>query len=81
MTTDVPVLQSRTDQHGWGVNRARRHNDGLRADGHLVRLLSSGHVRLDAYRSSTLNEHLIGAAMDNDACAMVIRILQIGLHG
>ncbi len=78
----MPVLQAGTQQDGRRIHCSRCYYHNLRMDGQVVCFpcLFIGHGRFDTLDVPVIYEHFVSTAMHDDACAMVVGILQVGLH-
>src|SRR5260370_31360743 len=83
VAANVWVLKSRTQEYRRRVNRACCYDYGFGMHGHAVGFtsLSISHTRLDAHALPILDEHLVSVTTDDDARAMLVGILYIGLQG
>ncbi len=82
VTANMPVLQAGTQQDGRRIHCSRCYYHNLRMDGQVVCFpcLFIGHGRFDTLDVPVIYEHFVSTAMHDDACAMVVGILQVGLH-
>src|SRR5258708_21222569 len=76
------VLQAGTEQDGSRMHCSRCYFHNLRVDGQIVWFpcLFIGHGCFDTLDVPVIYEHFVSTAMHDDACAMVVGILQVGLH-
>src|SRR5260370_39442238 len=76
------VLQGGTQQDGRRIHCSRCYYHNLRVDGQIVCFpcLFIGHGCFDTLDVSVIYEHCVSTAMHDDACAMFVGILQVGLH-
>src|SRR6266851_4469250 len=83
VAANVWVLKSRTQEYRRRVNRACCYDYGFGMNGHAVGItgLRIRHGGFNAYRSPILDEHLVSVTTHDDARAVLVGILHIGLQG